>query len=52
MDRTSYIGVLGTVFSFTLDSIHLIAATICAMLTAVHISVSIYQKLKKKGKDK
>ena len=52
MDRTSYIGVLGTVFSFTLDSIHLIAATVCALLTAVHISVSIYQKLKGKGKDK
>jgi len=49
MDRTSFVGVLGTVTSFTLDAIHLVAATICALLTAVHMGVSIYHKVKGKG---
>jgi hypothetical protein len=52
MDRATFVGVLGTVFSFTLDSIHLVAATICALLTAVHMGVSIYLKVKGKGDDK
>lgn len=50
MDKHSAVGVTGTFFSFTLDSIHLIAAIICAILTAVHMGVSIYQKVKGKGK--
>jgi hypothetical protein len=52
MDRTSFVGVLGTIFSFTLDTIHLVAATICALLTAVHMGVSIYHKVKGKGDKK
>jgi len=48
MDKNSAYGVLGTVFSFTLDTVHLVAATVCALLTAVHMGVSIYQKIKGK----
>ena len=50
MNRDTVVGVAGTFASFTLDTIHLIAATACALLTVVHLSVSIYLKLK--GKDK
>lgn len=50
MDRTSAVGLAGTFASFTLDTIHLVTATVCAVLTAIHLSVSIYQKLKGKGK--
>jgi len=49
MNRDSFVGLAGTFASFTLDTIHLLAATICAVLTAVHLSVSIYLKLKGKG---
>jgi hypothetical protein len=49
MNRDSFVGLAGTFASFTLDTIHLVAATICAVLTAVHLSVSIYLKLKGKG---
>lgn len=52
MDKNSAYGVLGTVFSFTLDTVHLVAATVCALLTAVHMGVSIYQKIKGKGDKK
>lgn len=52
MNRDNIVGVLGTVFSFTLDTIHLVAATICALLTAIHMGVSIYQKFKKGDDDK
>jgi len=44
------VGLAGTFASFTLDTIHLFAATVCAVLTAIHLSVTIYQKLR--GKDK
>lgn len=50
MDRNTTVGLAGTFASFTLDTIHLIAATLCALLTVVHLSVSIYLKLK--GRDK
>jgi hypothetical protein len=50
MNRDTAVGLAGTFASFTLDTVHLVAATVCAVLTAVHLSVSIYVKLK--GKDK
>jgi hypothetical protein len=50
MNRDTAVGFAGTFASFTLDTIHLVTATVCALLTAIHLSVSIYQKLK--GKDK
>ena len=50
MNRDSVVGLAGTFASFTLDTIHLVAATVCAVLTAIHLSVSIYLKLKGKGK--
>lgn len=50
MDKHSAVGLAGTFASFTLETIHLYAATVCALLTAVHLSVSIYVKLKGKGK--
>lgn len=49
MNRDTAVGIAGTFASFTLDTIHLVAATVCAVLTAIHLSVSIYVKLK--GKD-
>jgi cystathionine beta-lyase/cystathionine gamma-synthase len=49
MDKNSAYGLLGTMFSFTLDTVHLAAATVCALLTAIHMGVSIYQKVKGKG---
>jgi len=49
MDKNSAYGLIGTLFSFTLDTVHLVAATICALLTAIHMGVSIYQKVKGKG---
>lgn len=50
MDRDTAVGLAGTFASFTLDTVHLVAATICAVLTAIHLSVSIYLKLKGRGK--
>lgn len=50
MDRSTTVGLAGTFASFTLETIHLVTATVCALLTAVHLGVSIYTKLK--GKDK
>lgn len=50
MDKQTMVGLAGTFASFTLETVHLYAATICALLTAVHLSVSIYLKLK--GRDK
>jgi hypothetical protein len=50
MNRDTAVGLAGTFASFTLDTVHLVTATVCAVLTAIHLSVSIYQKLK--GKDK
>lgn len=52
MDRDTAVGLAGTFASFTLDTVHLIAATVCALLTVVHLSVSIYLKLKGKDKNK
>jgi hypothetical protein len=49
MDRTSAVGLAGTFASFTLDTVHLVAATTCAVLTAIHLSVTIYQKLRDKN---
>jgi hypothetical protein len=50
MNRDSAVGLVGTFASFTLETIHLVTATVCAVLTAIHLGVSIYVKLK--GKDK
>jgi hypothetical protein len=50
MNRDTAVGLAGTFASFTLDTIHLVTATVCAVLTAIHLSVSIYQKLKRKDK--
>lgn len=50
MNRDTAVGLAGTFASFTLDTVHLVTATVCAVLTAIHLSVSIYQKLK--GRDK
>lgn len=50
MDRHVVTSVLGTVGSFTLESVHLVLASLCAVLTAVHAGYSIY--LKYKGKNK
>ena len=52
MDREVAVSVLGTIGAITLDSVHLIAASICAILTAVHAGYSIYLKCKGKVKDK
>ena len=52
MMRDNFIGVIGTFTAFGLEKVHLIAATICALLTAIHMGVSIYQKLRDKKKDK
>lgn len=50
MNRDSAVGLAGTFASFTLDTIHLVAATVCAVLTAIHLGVSIYVKLRSKDK--
>ncbi len=50
MNRDSAVGLAGTFFSFTLETIHLVTATVCAVLTAIHLGVSIYVKLKNKDK--
>ena len=52
MDREVAVSVVGTIGAVTLDSVHLIAASICAVLTAIHAGYSIYLKYKGKGKDK
>lgn len=52
MDREVAVSVLGTIGAVTLDGVHLIAASICAILTALHAGYSIYLKYKGKGKDK
>ena len=54
MDRDTAVGFLGTFASFTLETVHLVAACVCAVLTAVHLSVSIYVKIKgrDRGRDK
>ena len=49
MDKQSVVGLAGTFASFTLDTVHLIAATVCAILTAIHMGVSIYARLKAKN---
>ena len=50
MDRQVVTSVLGTIGTFTLEGVHLILASTCAVLTALHAGYSIY--LKAKGKDK
>jgi hypothetical protein len=50
IDRSVATSVLGTIGSFTLEGIHLVLASICAVLTAVHALYSIYLKHKGKGK--
>lgn len=50
MGRDSLIGAVGTLASFTLDSVHLIAATLCAILTGIHVGFSLYLKWRDKNK--
>lgn len=50
MDREVAVSVLGTIGAITLDAVHLIAASICAILTAIHAGYSIYLKYKGKGR--
>ena len=50
LDQHGAVGILGTLASFSLESVHLVAATVCAVLTAVHMSVIIYLKIKGKNK--
>ena len=50
IDRSVATSVLGTIGSFTLEGIHLILASVCAALTAIHALYSIYLKHKEKGK--
>ena len=50
MDREVAVSVLGTIGAVTLDSFHLIAASLCAILTAIHAGYSIYLKFKGRGK--
>lgn len=50
MDREVAVSIAGTIGTFTLEGIHLVAASICAILTALHAGYSIYLKYKGKGK--
>ena len=50
MDREVAVSVLGTIGALTLDVVHLLAASVCAILTAIHAGYSIYLKYKGKGK--
>ena len=50
MDRQVVTSVLGTIGTFTLEGIHLILASTCAILTALHAVYSIYLKFKDRGK--
>lgn len=50
MDRQVVTSVLGTIGTFTLEGIHLILASTCAILTALHAGYSIYLKFKDRGK--
>ena len=50
--RDNAIGILGTLSAFGLERVHLIAATVCALLTATHLGVSLYQKLKARREKK
>lgn len=46
MDRNTAVGVTGTFVTVTLEDVHLYSAIVCGLLTAIHLSVSIYVKLK------
>ena len=50
MGRDGLIGAVGTFASFTLDSVHLIAATLCAILTGAHVGYSLYIKWRDRDK--
>ena len=50
MDREIAVNIAGTIGAFSLEAIHLVAASMCAVLTALHAGYSVY--LKYKGKDK
>lgn len=52
MDREIAVNIAGTIGAFSLESIHLLAASVCALLTAIHAGYSVYLKYKGKGKDK
>ena len=47
MDSHGSIGMVGLLGSFGLAEYHLFAASFAATLTAVYMSVAIYNKLKK-----
>ncbi len=50
MDRPVFTSVIGTIGTFTLEGVHLVLASLCAVLTAIHAGYSIYLKYKNKGK--
>ena len=50
MDRDAVIGTVGTLASFSMESVHLIAASLAGIFTAIHMGLSIWLRIK--GKDK
>lgn len=48
MDRSVATGIVGTVFCFSMEGVHLVASTICAVLVSAHAIYSIYLKVKDK----
>jgi len=48
MDRSVATGVVGTIFCFSMENVHLFASTICAILVSAHAIYSIYTKFKNK----
>lgn len=51
MDRSVATGVVGTIFTFSMESVHLVTASICAVLVSTHAVYSIYLKYKNKDSD-
>ena len=51
MMRDNLIGAIGTLASFTLDSVHLIAASLAGLFTAVHMGICIRDRLVARKKD-
>lgn len=49
--RDNFIGALGTLASFTLDSVHLIAASLAGLFTAVHMGLCIHDRIMARKKD-
>lgn len=50
MDREIAVNIAGTIGAFSLEAVHLVAASVCAVLTALHAGYSVYLKYKNKDK--